>query len=253
MVSLSQLFYLVVPRYRVVSIDAGDGSGKKFVYLAGGFQRAIPDEFTVEVLGYNPNNLTTVSEEFLSLFAVKDPVETMQITRSDADDLKRIATQKIELMMAVSDIAPEVYFLPDRLNPSIGSCFNRTIVVFRTGMGENSNIWFRWLPPTVNFTTILREFDMQFLQIESWVVETLDFNLLQEDPRVLVLSNGSIAIAYTSKHSLFEAFHQCYIVLNYDSRSYTVNSPSSVNLDQPHLQIRGKVREHVLFVYSSST
>jgi hypothetical protein len=213
------------------------------VYPKRGIAAVVPDEKTLVGLKLDHVPISTVTKSFLKAFKLENTaLPSLNMHISTRDDAMRYEVLKI-LSLSPPIFWKDTYYLGKMLNPALESWKGRTFFTWRNGMYD-SPINFAWFSfeEMIKRKHIVNSRLLQnpnakdypyFDSIISLSIKEYDFNHLQEDPRLLVRANGSLAIIYTVKESLFKPPKQayCHLSMTTDAQPPQLTVTNSILLD----------------------
>lgn len=193
--------------YKVVKDETGR-------FLIVHFQKKsyqlIPDMETIENLGYDINLLHTISNVTLSKYRWNG--ETFPSMKGGGTPLQK-AIRKAFAFSDTSKLLQLRYAIPGKLNPVVIRWQGRWFATWRNGMYD-SPINFAWVEFHENNINFLLEDHYWGIGVdEVTTIKLFPFNNLQEDPRLLPLSDGRLLVEYTTKVSLFKEPKQAYFYI----------------------------------------
>lgn len=221
-------------------------SYKEFVLLrSDGVVRAIPDNETVSALGFSSATLSTISDDILGILKRGGPVPSLIQKDISPDEQMRV---KVQTALALEPHyfwrRQDTFFIPNRINPSLAVWHDKLITSSRFGDIYHSKIKFGWMDKSVK--TLSVNDDTTFVGISSRTqLKSFEMSILQEDPRMLVMKNGDLVIAYTAKHDIMSNLRQTYSVGRMDNASGLVIFDDPIFIYNTTMNVVGKKFRHV--------
>lgn len=233
---------VVALAYKVVRDENG---GLFLLYPKRGVAARIPDEHTLAGLKLDHIPISPVTKAMLSSFRVENTtLPSLNIKVKTRDDFMRYEVLKI-LSLSPPIFWKDTFYLGKMLNPALETWRGRTLFTWRNGMYDSpiNAAWF-------SFDEMLRRnhhVDKRVLQnpnhrdypyfqkIIPLVLKEFQFNHLQEDPRLLAREDGSLAIVYTVKESLFKFPKQSYCHLRLPDNQAATEFPVDLSVSDTTL------------------
>lgn len=155
-------------------------------------------------------------------------VVSLAHANTSPDEKMRVMIQKI-LALSPTPYWKESQKFPDRLNPAIEFWHDKIVMISRPGLYD-CNITTYWL--SHDYKKVDRESSLLGIGYGiPFNMKIHEFNQLREDPRLLVLSNDTLVIVYTSKVSLFKPPMQCFCKMHVDPSTGSAVIEDSIQMD----------------------
>lgn len=205
----------------------------------GNLVRPIPNKETAMELGDIKSAIS---------FRLGNSTPSLKMEVENPDEKTRVEMEKI-LVVAPPDFWVDTHIIRGIRNPSLVFWMNKTLILWPViNYGANTCfIQFCWL--NENFTIDARA--ENFGIDANTRIKTLSFNRIDEDPRLLLLKNGSIFVTTSVKiNSLRDHPRESYLVIHFNASSQRAEFQDSALLHSPSINAIGK--NWIPFEYNQS-
>lgn len=251
--------------HKIVQVNS---TGEIVLVRSDGLIKPILNQGTVHFLamglGINYRNIPVIPDDVISQYKIeKIPVPSLRMADNLPDEKVKIVIQRLET------INPPYYWvqtihMPKIFNPSLAVYNNRTLIAYRSGR-YNSVVKFAWMSPDRTYIDFKAElfglspWDSLSIPINRLIEdnrESTPFNALQEDPRLLSLSDGTILLTYAvflgnERVDGMKGFKQCLNIARYNQASKKLEFQDSLLFN---VSFSGKVNQKnwIPFEYKES-
>jgi hypothetical protein len=181
----------------------------------------LPNIETVEALNYNVSNIKLIDDDVLSNFQRGKDGPDLKLAAYNPDELVRLIYQRA-IFMSPLDYWVDSYPLKGYFNPSFARWHDEILMVHRQHIGQPGMlpdptcIAFVWLTNNTFLPNITS--NHRNISVNTIITEFDDgSNHFQEDPRVLVLKNGSLLLTYATYHNKIHSF--LYAIIDFNSQT----------------------------------
>jgi hypothetical protein len=178
--------------------------GEMLMQYKNGVISKILDDETFKILQEHDKRETyeTISDNDLEKMTFGSPISHLYANDRTPDERMRTYIQYIEAVEPTNFFITKTTYFPWISNPSLARWHNATLFSWRKSF-ENSKIVFGWL----NDDMTKVDEDKSYLGLNysntNFLIKDVGFNTVQEDPRLLVLSDNRLLISYSGCFNFF--------------------------------------------------
>lgn len=201
------------------------------IYFTTRTIRQIPHRETLKELNIDIKSLRNVSDSYIKNYNLQNPIPLLKKTEVNPDELLRIIVQK-SIILQPPIYWIDSYYLPNIFNPSIALWNGHILMCWRSASVrgvQKSFLKFGWL----NSTSFQLNSSLSYLGIGSSTkvsVSTKDnYNILQDDPRLLVLNDNNLLVTYASVFEKLNRYSSLLININKNGLAHLYNSTQLIH------------------------
>ena len=171
-------------------------------------------------LGFNPIKLRQITIDQLNIYTKKIPYITPSLTFINIKDPANHVRVKITKIIISSNYPTYwngIYYFYGRFNPSIAYWNNKLLMGWRT-YTYNSDLKFSWVFDSLEGIDINSTYLGLGYNTDN-IGDKNRFYLHREDPRLMVLSNGSLFVSYSFRSKETYGFTNCYFIITKNSNN----------------------------------
>lgn len=203
MLLIATIFLLVAHQCTSLSfkhkIVRSEETGAYYLLVSNGVRRHIPDDTTLKIIladtmNFERGGIAAISEEILSYFALDRSTPSLHMSNPFPDEKMRVFIQHFEIV-EYPWFWTDSYKLPGLFNPAFVQWQGGPLVAWRGGPIATTHLKFGWLSEDYSRLEENREY-LGLSAAQDHIVKGMVFNHTQEDPRMLVMSDGRLMVCY---------------------------------------------------------
>lgn len=219
--------HLTIAHYHITKVKVKDSnSPEKSVFhyylVHRETARLIPDENTLRLLGFRPEDARHISSKFLGTFKKGPNIEAMIQHNASPDEIMRIELLKNKILQG--RLMANITYIGEYINPSVTPFCGRFFLAvglawgFVEGKAATEHLEFRWVNHTLNhFANSGMYYGVQDR------IDNLDVPLIGQDPR-MITDGDKLYLVFTYRYSNPVSMGAAEIVCNHTTKTVNVTN-----------------------------